>query len=80
LPKIWVPIKSNPSPWTAKKGQVRQAVQDAGATMDGLYCKSNEPTQGFVLADVQDEAQGRKVRRALKPLGTPGRATYLEDV
>jgi hypothetical protein len=73
-------MKSNPSPWTPKKDQVRQAVEDAGGTMAGLYCKSDDPAKGFVLADVQDQTQGRKVRRALKPLGTPGRAIYLEDV
>jgi hypothetical protein len=80
LPKIWVPMKSNPSPWTPKKGQVTQTVKDAGAAMTGFYCKSTEPTQGFVLADVQDEAHGRRVRKALKQHGTPGRSLYLEDV
>jgi hypothetical protein len=73
-------MKSNPSPWTQKKPHVTQAVQGAGATLTGLYCKSADPMKGYVLAEVQDKAHGNRVRSALKAHGTPGRSLYLDEV
>lgn len=80
MPHIWLPIKSNPSPWPPKKPGVKKAVEDEGATFSGLYCETAAPAQAYVLAEVNDQAQGRKVRRALEAHGTLGQTVELDEV
>jgi hypothetical protein len=80
LPHIWLPIRSNPSPWPPKKGDVEGAVTGAGATLTGFYSESADPAQAFVLAEVSDKAHGGRVRDALQPHGTAGRAVHLDEI
>ena len=80
MPHIWIPMKSNPSPWEPKKDQVTRAVVDSDASLTGFYCKTDEPSQAYVFAQVRDEDHGKRVRNALRPHGTPGTTIYLDDV
>jgi hypothetical protein len=80
LPHIWLPIRSNPSPWKPKKPDVEKAVKDQGATFIGLYCETAKPAQAYVLAEVGSDADGAKVSKALEAHGTPGRIVHLDEV
>jgi hypothetical protein len=80
VPHIWLPMKSNPSPWTPKKPGVKNAVEGEGATFNGLYCKTADPAQAYMLAEVSDQAHGKRVRKALQSHGTLGQTVYLDEV